>query len=54
MKKKECSNSWVLYHNNLRGFESKKDSLTAVLNQVKPNVVTINETHLTGNKKPEL
>ena len=53
---KDCSTktSWVIYHNNLRGFESKKDSLTAILNQVKPNIVTMNETHMNGNKKPEL
>ena len=55
-KKKELckKNSWIIYHNNLRGFESKKDSITAILNQVKPNIVTMNETHMTGNKKPEL
>ena len=45
---KDCSTktSWVIYHNNVRGYESKKDSLTAIFNQVKPNIVTMNETHM--------
>ena len=46
--------SWVIYHCNVRGFESKKDSITAIVNQVNPNILTLNETHMTGNKKPEL
>ena len=44
----------MIYHCNVRGFESKKDSITGIINQVKPNILTLNETHMNGNKKPEL
>ena len=55
-RKKEFSrkSSWIIYHCNVRGFESKKDSITGIINQVKPNILTLNETHMNGNKKPEL
>ena len=50
MKKK----SWTIYQSNLRGFESKKDSLVSIINEVEPNVILLNETHLKVNKKPEI
>ena len=48
------NNSWTIYHSNLRGFESKQDSLVSIINQVQPNVITLNETMLKRNKKPRI
>ena len=45
------NNSWTIYHNNCRGLESKQDSLVSIINQVQPNIVTLNETYLMKNKK---
>ena len=42
---------WTILHTNIRGYDSKAVSLHAILNQVKPSVVTINETYLKNNRK---
>ena len=47
-KKSDC---WRIYHNNIRGYDSKQISLKAILSTVKPNVITLNETLYKGNKK---
>ena len=42
---------WTILHTNIRGFYSKQHlSLHAIINQVNPSVVTLNETHLKNNK----
>ena len=48
------NNLWTIYHNNCRGLESKQDSLVSIINQVQPNIVTLNETYLKKNKKPKI
>ena len=47
---KSCD-QWKIYHCNLRGFDSKSSSLKSILETVRPNVVTLNETHYKNNKK---
>ena len=44
-------NKWVLYHLNIRGFQSKKKSFDAIMGQVNPNVITLNETCLKKRQK---
>ena len=48
------NNSWTILHNNVRGIESKQDSLVSIVNLVQPNVITLNETFLKKNKKPRI
>ena len=38
-------------HTNIRGYDSKATALHAIINQVKPSIVTINETFLKNNRK---
>ena len=47
---KSCD-QWKIYHCNLRGFDSKSSSLKSILETVRPNIVTLNETHYKNNKK---
>ena len=44
LKDSKNNNVWKLLHTNIRGFASKKISLDAIINNIKPSVVTINET----------
>ena len=44
-------NKWTLYHLNIRGFQSKKKSLDAIMGQIQPNVITLNETGLRKRQK---
>ena len=37
-------NKWSIFHLNIRGFNSKKTNFDAIIGQVKPNVITLNET----------
>ena len=46
--------SWSILHTNIRGFTSKKKSLKNIINQIRPNVVTINEVGLRKDKKVAL
>ena len=39
---------------NMRGFKSKKESLSRILDNIKPDVVAINETQLKGKVKVEM
>ena len=39
-------NKWIMYHLNIRGFKSKKKSFDAIMGQVNPSVITLNETGL--------
>ena len=48
------SKSWTILHTNIRGFDSKVDSLKAIIGHVDPNVVTINETMFKNDRKLEL
>ncbi len=41
-----------IYHNNIRGFLSKAESLAAIVKAVEPSIVTLNETNAHGNIKP--
>ena len=43
--------SSMIYHCNIRGFDSKSSSLKSILETVQPNVVTLNETYYKNNKK---
>ena len=47
---KTCD-QWKIYHCNIRGFDSKSSSLKPILETVRPNVVTLNETLYMNNKK---
>ena len=41
-----------LLHTNIRGLNSKKASLSNILNQARPDILTVNETALKGKNKP--
>ena len=47
---KTCE-EWNIYHCNVRGYDSKRVSLQTILETVRPNVVTLNETHYVNKKK---
>ena len=40
-----------MYHSNIRGFNSKKVSLLAIIKQINPSIITLNEIALKKNKK---
>ena len=44
----------MIYHVNLRGFKSKKKSLSAILSQLKPSIVSLNEHGLVRNQKMKI
>ena len=44
----------ILFHNNIRGFTSKKESLQKIIDCVKPDIVSLNETGLNGLNKVKL
>ena len=44
-------NKWSIFHLNIRGYNSKKTNFDAIIGQVKPNVITLNETGLRKKKK---
>ena len=46
--------SFTILHTNIRGFSSKTESLNAIVQLKNPDILTINETKLKGNKKPEV
>ena len=43
--------TWTILHTNLRGFSSKEISLKSIINQMKPNIVTMNEVDFRKDKK---
>ena len=45
------SDVWRIYHNNIRGYDSKQTSLKSILSTIRPNVITLNETLYRGNRK---
>ena len=47
-------NKWTLFHLNIRGLKSKQKALNAIVGQLRPSVITSNETHLMVRQKPEL
>ena len=48
-------NKCVLYHLNIRGFNSKKKSLENIFkNHLSPQIITLNETCLRFKQKPKL
>ena len=47
----KLSDQWKIYHCNIRGFDSKSCSLKSILEAVRPNVITLNETHYKNSKK---
>ena len=47
---KTCD-TWKVFHTNIRGFQSKQESLKSIIQQIQPNVITINETALKNNKR---
>ena len=51
---RNIDNKCKLYHLNIRGFNSKKNSLEKILNTVSPKIVTLNETALRFKQKPSL
>ena len=59
-KRRNCTkfnnldNKWTLYHLNIRGFNSKQKSLDTIMNQLRPNVITLNETGLKNRQKINL
>ena len=44
-------NSWTIFHSNIRGYNSKKESLNTILNKVNPNIITLNEHGLKNKQK---
>ena len=51
---KVICNSFKILQTNIRGFQSKKLSLQAIVESKDADIVIINETHLKGNKKTSL
>ena len=51
LRSSDYCDSWKLFHTNIRGYDSKAFSLHAILNEVKPSVVSINETYLKNNRR---
>ena len=47
-------NKCKLYHLNIRGFNSKKNSLEKIFSTLSPKIVTLNETALRFKQKPTL
>ena len=47
-------NKCKLYHLNIRGFNSKKNSLEKIFSTLTPKIVTLNETALRFKQKPTL
>ena len=45
-------NKFSIFHQNIRGFNSKKDSLNAIIGTLKPSVLTLNETCLRKKQSP--
>ena len=43
--------TWSILHTNIRGYSSKKNSMKNIIQQIKPNVITMNEVGLRQNKK---
>ena len=43
-----------ILHSNIRGFISKQESLTEILENVNPDICNLNETNLRGNRKIKL
>lgn len=41
----------IVFHCNIRGFNSKKESLINVVNNVKPDIITLNETGIRNRNK---
>ena len=50
----KVGSEFKILQTNIRGFSSKKESLIAVINNVQPSCITINETGLRGNNKVNL
>ena len=44
-------NKWSIFHNNIRGYNSKKHSFLSIIKGVNPNVITINELAYKKDKK---
>ena len=53
-KNKNKNNNWTILHNNIRGFDSKVESLRGIIGYVKPSVITLNETMLINDRKLNL
>ena len=47
-------NEFKIYHNNIRGFNSKRISLESILSSIQPNIVTLNETRYRNQQKVEI
>ena len=50
----KCIDKFVLYHNNIKSYPSRSVSLHSIINNVSPDAITLNETNLKGNKKPDI
>ena len=58
-KRRKCKqssddNTWSLYHLNIRGYKSKKESFSAIIGNLQPNLITLNETCLKSKQKIKL
>ena len=47
-------NNWNIFHSNLRGFSSKETSVKTIIETLRPNLITFNETLFKNNKKLRL
>ena len=45
------STTLTIFHSNIRGFKSKRDSLEKILETVKPDIVNLNETNVKGRNR---
>ena len=42
---------WSIYYSNIRGYKSKCESLTSIINGLDPNIIVLNETGLKFREK---
>ena len=50
-KKKTVCSLLKIYHTNIRGYESKTESMKLIAKEINPDIVTLNETLYKGKKR---
>ena len=58
-KKSKCisdnsDNKCILYHLNIRGLNSKRNSFQSIVEKLYPTIITLNETCLKFQQKPNI
>ena len=51
---KKCNKVFNILHSNIRGFDSKTESIKSIVSLLKPSVITINETLFQHKRTPNI